>query len=413
MEGRITINELENGIVCVHKEVGSTKVAHCAIMFDIGSRDENANEVGLAHLWEHMAFKGTKKRSAYQVLTYLDALGGELNAFTTKEKICFHASVLDVHFEKAVDVLADISFFSTFPEKELEKEKKVVLEEISMYYDSPDDAIQDDFEQLIFPEHPMGNNILGTAESVPKFNSAHFSQFIDRNLDTGKVVFSSIGNISAEKALAIARKKLTSVPKKENGLHRPPVNGLHVKHDKVVKSIQQAHCIWGGRALSLHDPDKYKLMLLNNILGGPASNSLLYLSLREKYGFVYSVESNYHAFTDTGVFQIYFATEAKQVGKCMELVAKQLLYLDEVLMKKNKLETYKQQIKGQLAMSEENNLAFMLMMARSLLDLGRIEEIEAVFSEIDKTTAEQLIALRKQYLTPEQMASLTFLPSND
>lgn len=410
MEGDITINELENGIWCIHKEVKSTKVAHCAIMFDIGSRDELDTEVGLAHLWEHMAFKGTKKRSAYQVLTYLDALGGELNAFTTKEKICFHASVLDEHFEKAVDVLADISFFSTFPERELEKEKKVVIEEISMYHDSPDDAIQDDFENMVFPNHPMGNNILGTVESIPTFTSSHFTQFIARNLNTSRVVFSSTGNMSAAKALAIAKKKLSHVEKQTGQAVRPPVNGLHIGHHKIFKPIQQAHCIWGGRALSVHNPDKYKLMLLNNILGGPASNSLLYLSLREKFGFVYSVESNYHAFTDTGVFQVYFATEQKQVNRCRDLVAKEMLRLDEVVVKKSKLDAYKQQIKGQLAMSEENNQAFMLMMARSLLDLGRIEEIEAVFADIDATTAEELVALRQQYLHPDQMASLTFVP---
>lgn len=394
----------------MHREVRSTKVVHCAIMFDIGSRDEKSGEIGLAHLWEHMAFKGTKKRSAYQILTYLDALGGELNAFTTKEKLCFHASILDEHFEKAVDVLADISFNSTFPEKELEKEKKVVLEEISMYYDSPDDAIQDDFESLVFPNHPMGNNILGTNESIPTFTSAHFAQFLDRNLNTHRVVFSSVGNITAEKAFRIAEKKLAAVKEKNSVIVRPPVNGLQVRHDKVQKSIHQAHCIWGGRALSVHNADKYKLMLLNNILGGPASNSLLYLSLREKFGFVYSVESNYHAFTDTGVFQVYFATDLKQVNRCRDLVAKEMQRLDDIVAKKSRLDAYKQQIKGQLAMSEENNQAYMLMMARSWLDLGRIEEIEAVFAEIDATSTDQLIDIRRQYLHVDHLSSLTFVP---
>lgn len=411
MEGRISINELENGILCIHKQVSSTKVVHCAVMFDIGSRDELADEVGLAHLWEHMAFKGTQKRSAYKVLTYLDALGGELNAFTTKEKICFHASILDEHFEKAVDILADISFYSVFPEKELEKEKKVVLEEISMYQDSPDDSIQDDFDSIVFAHHPMGNNILGTTESIPSFEQHHFHRFIQRNMDTSKVVFSSIGNIPPAKAWAIARKRMSDVKKKSGLPMRPSVNGLQVVHQKVDKPIQQAHCIWGGRALTLHDPDKYKLMLLNNILGGPASNSLLYLSLREKYGFVYSVESNYHAFTDTGVLQIYFGTELKQLERCKGLVAKELVRLDEVVANKVKLQAFKQQIKGQLAMSEENNQAFMLMMARSVLDLGRVEEIETVFGDIDATTAEQLIALRQKFLNPDQLASLTFIPT--
>jgi predicted Zn-dependent peptidase len=411
MEEEIATGEFDNGILWAHKQVSGTKVVHCALMFDIGSRDELADEVGLAHMWEHMTFKGTQKRSAYQVLTQLDSLGGELNAFTTKEKICFHASVLDVHFEKAVDLLTDIAFSSVFPEKELDKEKKVVLEEINMYHDTPDDAIQDDFEALIFPNHSMGKNILGTVESVNSFERKHFQQFISRNLDTTRVVFSCVGNVSLAKAQAVVRKRLAHVSRLTSQNKRIKVNALDVEHLRVLKPIQQAHCILGGRALDVHDKDKYKLMLLNNILGGPASNSLMNLSLREKYGFVYSVESNYHAFTDTGVFQVYFATEAKQVSKCLDLVAKDMKKLDEVLTKKSKLDTYKQQIKGQLAMGEENNQAFMLMMARSLLDIGRIEEIETVFDEVDKASAESLIALRQTYLNPDRMSSLTFVPA--
>jgi predicted Zn-dependent peptidase len=380
-------------------------------MFDIGSRDEKPDEVGLAHLWEHMAFKGTQKRSAYQVLTCLDVLGGELNAFTTKEKICFHASILEDHFDKALDLVADIAFYSIFPEKELEKEKKVVLEEISMYYDSPDDAIQDDFETLLFAEHPMGNNILGTIDSVPSFGRQHFQAFIDHNMATERTAFVSTGSMDPKIALRKIKKRLEAIPRKNSKLDRLHVNGFQPKHVKVEKPIQQAHCMIGGRALSVHTSDKYRLMLLNNILGGPASNALLNLSLREKYGFVYSVESNYHAFTDTGAFQIYFATEKKQVGRCFDLATKEMLKLDEVLMKKAKLEAYKQQIKGQLAMSEENNQSYMLMIARSLLDLGKIEEIETVFAEIDSTTADELIALRRQHMEPSLMASLTFLPA--
>jgi len=410
MNTQININQLENGIRHIHRFVAGTKIIHCAIMFDIGSRDENENEIGLAHLWEHMAFKGTKKRSAYQVLTYLDSLGGELNAFTTKEKICFHASILDVHFEKAVDVLTDIAFHSTFPEKELQKEKKVVLEEISMYLDSPDDAIQDDFDTYLFPNHPMGNNILGTVESVNSFTQQHFFDFIERNLSTSRVVFSSIGSIDTDIATRLVQKKLDAISSINKPLLRKSILDFKPKHFKLNKPIQQAHCMMGKHALSVHHSDKYRLMLLNNILGGPASNSLLYLSLREKHGYVYSVESNYNAFTDIGAVQIYFATEKKQVDKCIASIQIEMLKLDEIVTKKAKLEAYKQQIKGQLAMSEENNLGYMLMMARSLLDMGKVEDIENVFQDIDTTTSEQLIALRQKYFDYDSRVSLTFLP---
>ena len=405
-------NTLDNSIRHIHRQVQGTKIVHCAIMFDIGSRDERDNEMGLAHLWEHMAFKGTKKRSAYQVLTYLDALGGELNAFTTKEKICFHASILDVHFEKAVDVLVDIAFNSIFPEKELEKEKKVVLEEINMYLDSPDDAIQDEFDAYLFPNHAMGNNILGSIESVKSFNQQHFFDFITNNMSTDKVVFASIGNIDTTKAFALVGKRLQEIPAKTQTIKRLKIETPLPKTHIIKKPIQQAHLIMGNQALSVHHPDKYRLMLLNNIIGGPASNSLLYLSLREKHGYVYSVESSYNAFTDAGALQIYFATEKKQVEKCVGLILKELQKVDEIVTKNQKLDAYKQQIKGQLAMSEENNQGYMLMMARSLLDLNKIENIEDVFEDVEATSAEQLIELRQKYFDPASMVSLTFLPDH-
>ncbi len=409
-EVQVSIKKHENGIRHIHRHVNGTKIVHCAIMFDIGSRDEADNEVGLAHMWEHMAFKGTAKRSAYQVLTCLDSLGGELNAFTTKEKICFHASVLDIHFEKAADILVDIAFHSVFPDKELEKEKKVVLEEISMYLDSPDDAIQDEFDAYLFPNHPMGNNILGTIESVNSFTQQHFQDFIARNMSTERVVFASIGNVPSNKAQQIVKKKLNTVSHKFSDFSRNPIGTILAKPYTITKTIQQAHCMLGNQALSVHHSDKYKLMLLNNILGGPASNSLLYLSLREKHGYVYSVESNYNAFTDIGAVQVYFATEKKQVEKCLALVRKEMQRLDEMVTKGTKLEAYKQQIKGQLAMSEENNQGYMLMMARSLLDMGKVENIESVFEEVDATTSEELIDLRQKYFNPDSMISLTFLP---
>jgi predicted Zn-dependent peptidase len=411
MDNQITIKEYPNGIRHIHRKVQNTKIVHCAIMFDIGGRDEKENETGLAHMWEHMAFKGTTKRTAYQILSYLDALGGELNAFTTKEKICFHASVLDVHFHKASDLLVDISFHSTFPEKELEKEKKVILEEISMYLDSADDAIQDDFEGLIFPNHPMGKNLLGTAETILSFSPQHFFDFINLKMATNRIVFASVGTMDATKAMEVVRKKLQAIPKKEIPLHRSAVLAPKPARNTVEKPIQQAHFMIGNHAPSIHHRDKYSLMLLNNILGGPASNSILYLALREKYGYVYSLESNYNAFTDTGVVQIYFATEKRQIEKCLSVIEKEMRKVDNLLTKKAKLEAYKEQIKGQLAMSEENNQAYALMMARSLLDLGQVEDIETIFREVDQTTAEKLIDLRRLYFDLEKMTSLSFVPN--
>src|SRR6478735_110553 len=193
------IYTLKNGIRVVHREVNHTKIAHCGFVLDVGSRDEEIDQQGLAHFWEHMAFKGTKKRKAYHIINRLEISGGELNAYTTKEKICFYASILDKHYEKAIELLTDITFFSTFPSKEIEKEKSVILEEMSMYADAPEDAIHDDFESLIFKNHPLGYNILGTNDTVSLFTKHDFLKFISENVDTEKLIFSSVGNIPFSK----------------------------------------------------------------------------------------------------------------------------------------------------------------------------------------------------------------------
>jgi len=197
---------LPNGIRVVHKQVTHTKIAHCGFVLDIGSRDEKPHQQGIAHFWEHMAFKGTRKRKAFHILNRLDAVGGELNAYTTKEKICFYASVLDAYFENALELLYDITFESIFPEKQIEREKNVILEEMAMYYDTPEDAIQDDFEDLVFSGHSLGRNILGTSQSVKSFQRNDFTAFIAENLDTERLIFASVGPMPFKKVKKLAEK---------------------------------------------------------------------------------------------------------------------------------------------------------------------------------------------------------------
>ena len=205
--------ELPNGIRVVHKEVANTKIVHCGFILDIGSRDESESQLGIAHFWEHMAFKGTRKRKAFHILNRLDSVGGELNAYTTKEKICFYASVLDKHIQNAFEILQDITFDSIFPEKQIEKERGVILEEMSLYRDSPEDAIQDEFDHVIFGDHPLGQNILGTPKSVRSFSRQDFQQFLQQNMNTEEVVFSCVGNIPFKKVKRLAEKFFGQVPK--------------------------------------------------------------------------------------------------------------------------------------------------------------------------------------------------------
>ncbi len=202
----------DNGIRVIHKEVQHTSIAHCGFILDIGSRNEKPHQQGLAHFWEHMVFKGTQRRKAFHILNRLEAVGGELNAYTTKEKICFYASLLDHHYEKAVELLTDITFNSVFPEKQIEIEKGVILEEMAMYQDAPEDAIQDEFDSLVFKNHALGYNILGTSSSVAGFRKADFEQFIRENLNTERIIFSSVGNLPFKKVLRLAEKYMQAFP---------------------------------------------------------------------------------------------------------------------------------------------------------------------------------------------------------
>lgn len=404
------IHTLPNGIRVVHKQVNHTQIAHCGFMLDVGSRDEEPHQLGIAHFWEHMAFKGTKKRKAFHILNRLESVGGELNAYTTKEKICFHASVLDKHFEMAFELLKDITFDSTFPEKQIEKERSVILEEMSMYYDSPEDAIQDDFDAILFDNHPLGVNILGTADSVNSFKREHFQQFIAENLNTERIIFSSVGNLPFRKVVQLAEKYLSDIPAHTARKARIAFEGYKPQKQQVIRPITQAHCALGRTSYPLSDARRLPFFMLINLLGGPGMNSRLNLALREKHGFVYSVEANYTPYMDTGFMAVYFATEKKQLNKSIALVMKEMKQLKEVPLGRTQLHSVKEQLMGQLAMSEESNVNFMLMMAKSILDLERIDDIDEIFTSVRKVTAKEIQELANEMFEESQMSMLTFIP---
>lgn len=402
--------ELENGIRVIHRQMPNTKIAHVGIMLDIGSRDEFPHEQGIAHFWEHMAFKGTSKRKAYHILNRLESLGGELNAYTTKEKICFYASLLDNHLEKAVELLADITFNATFPESQIEKERMVILEEMSMYKDTPDDAIQDDFDEVVFQNHALGKNILGTEESVKSFHKTHFVDFIRRNLNTERIIISSVGSYPTKKLIKMVEKYIAPQPHKNHTPKRSYFEAFNPIQKNVSKPISQSHVAMGTTSFGIKDPKRIPFFLLVNILGGPGMNSRLNLSLREKYGFVYGIDANYSAYLETGLFGIYFATDPRNLDKSLRIIHRELKLLKTKLLGQLQLHQAKQQLKGQLAMSEENNSAVMLMMAKSMLDLNKVPDLNDLFDQIEKVDAKQLMDLANESFDFDQMSRLTFQP---
>ena len=402
--------ELPNGIRIIHRQVTDSRIAHVGIMLDIGSRDELENEQGLAHFWEHMVFKGTKKRKAFHIINRLESLGGELNAYTTKEKICFYSAVLDNHLEKSVELLSDITFNSIFPDRQIDRERQVILEEMAMYRDAPEDAIQDEFDEQIFPGHALGRNILGTTETISSFQKADFDQFLERNLNTERIVLSSVGSYCAKKFIRLAEKYLSDIPSKTNSPVRRSVHGYSPSKLQKLKPISQAHFALGKPAFSFRHPEKIPFFFLVNLLGGGGMNSKLNFILREKHGLVYGVDAVFSPYQDTGQFAVFFATEQKHLKKAQRLLIKEIELLKTKPLGSLQLQKAKQQIQGQMAMGEENKNAHMLMMAKNQLDHDRIPDINELFREIDAITSSQIQNLANETLEVFLMSSLTYLP---
>jgi predicted Zn-dependent peptidase len=406
------IHTFPNGIRVIHKQISNSKISHCGFILDLGSRDEKPHQLGMAHFWEHLAFKGTEKRKAYHILSRLDAVGGDLNAYTTKEKVCFHASVLDEHFEKSLDLLTDITFHSVFPEKEIQKEKSVILEEMSMYLDDPADAIIDHFDEMVYEAHPLGMNILGTIESVNSFDRQNFVAFVEEHQNTEKIIFASVSALPFQKVLRLAEKYLKHLPAKSAQYSRQKFEAFKKQEFTTKKPITQAHAIIGTESYALHNEKRLPFGLLVNLLGGGGMNSRLNMILRERHGLVYGVEANYQPFIDTGIFTVYFATDKSNLNRCNALVMKELEKLRNEPLGTLQLHRAKQQIMGQLAMAEESNLSLMLMLGKSMLDLEKIETLKEIFEQIEAVSASQLMEIANEMFAEDRLSKLTYLPEN-
>lgn len=402
---------LSNGIRIVHNRITTSKIVHCGLMLNIGSRDENPENQGIAHFWEHMAFKGTRKRKAYHIINRLDALGGELNAFTDKERILFYASLRDNFFEKAVDLLSDITFDSIFPENQIERERNVILEEMAMYMDDPEDSLQDEFDKVIFGNHPLGMNILGTQKTVRSFRKKDFRKFISEHLDTSNIIFSSVGNIPMDQVVQLAEKYMGHVPRVSSSKKRKAFKGFKPREVILRRDVKQSRCALGRPAFSVKDDKRSAFFMLVNILGGNGMNSRLNWALREKHGYVYSIGANYYPFSDTGLFMVSFGTEPSQLNKSLKLIFKELVSLKEKRLGIKQMNAAKEQLLGQLAMAEENNMNFMIMMARNLLDHKRVLSFDEIYSRVSDTESSTLVDLANEVFDLDSFSVLRMEPN--
>jgi len=399
---------LPNGLKIIHKPDQSA-VTYCGMVINTGSRDEVEEEQGMAHFIEHMLFKGTEKRRSGHIINRLEHVGGELNAYTSKEETVVYAIVLKEYFERAIELVADIVLHSTFPQKEIEKEVVIIVDEIQSYKDSPSELIYDDFEELLFANHPIGHNILGKSELLEKYSTADAVRFVRKQYRPEEMVFFVLGDLDFKQLVRWAGKYFATEQNEYKHSERLSPTSYRPVKKEVNKNTHQVHFMVGNRAYDLYHPDRIGMYLLNNILGGPGMNSLLNLSLREKHGLVYNVESSYQPFTDTGMWSVYFGCDSENAARCEQLVYAELQKLREQPLSENTLKKYKLQLMGQMAISTEQKENFALSLGKSFLRYGKIDDLETVKQRIEAVTAEKLQEIANEIFNPGQLSVLKYL----
>ena len=380
---------LTNGIRGIHRQVRSG-VTHCAMVVNAGSRDEERGEYGIAHFVEHALFKGTVRRKAHQVNCRLENLGGELNAYTTKEDTTLHATVMRRDLSRAVELIGDVIFNSTFPERELAKEREVIADEINSYKDSPSERIYDDFEDMIFRGSELGHNILGSKATIARITTENMRSFVDRTYTTDQMVFSSIGNFSAATAQSVAERYIGCVEPTKRAFERVAPAPYEAFDQRLSRHTHQAHGIIGTRGYSIRDERRLPLALALNILGGPSANSLLNILLREKHGLSYNVEATYTPYSDTGIVGIYFSSDHDNATQCVELIEREVYRLCREHITPRRLAIAKRQFVAQMAIAMEANEGYMLGAGKSYLLYKDIDTLEEAYKKVMAITATQI-----------------------
>lgn len=398
---------LSNGIRIVHKYTDSN-IAHCGLIINTGSRDELEDETGIAHFIEHCIFKGTSKRKSYHIINRIDSVGGDLNAYTTKEETFVYASFLKEYYPRTLELFADIVFNSLFPEKEINKEKDVVIEEISSYKDSPSELIFDEFEQQVFKNHSLGNMILGSAKDIKRYKSKNLINFVKRVYNTNEMVICSVGKIDFKSLVKFCEKFFGKFEPNSRTFKRQIFNNYTPESITKNKKTFQSHCLLGNIAYPLSDDRKTALSFLTNLLGGPAMNSRLSIALREKNGLSYNIEASYTPYSDTGLFCIYFGTDNSTYNKAVNTVINELNKLKNNKLGINQLNSFKKQYKGQIELSFDSNQNEMLSIGKSYLVYNKVDNIRDICKKIDNLNSEQILEVANEILDDRKLSFLTY-----
>ena len=408
---------LDNGLRIIHLPSDS-KVVYCGYQINAGTRDEELGEEGLAHFCEHVTFKGTERRKAWHILNCLESVGGDLNAYTNKEGTVYYAAILKEHIARAVDLLSDIVFHSTYPQQEIDKEVEVICDEIESYNDSPAELIYDEFENILFKGNSLGHNILGTAEQVRQLTTEDALRFTRKLYRPDNAVFFAYGDIDFKKLVTLLKRSVGSeelrVKNEEfNSREEERMKGEESNSPKgqtivMEKHTHQAHVMIGTQAYDVHDDRRMPLYLLNNILGGPGMNAKLNLALREHNGLVYTVESTMVAYGDTGTWSIYFGCDEHDVKRCLRLVRKELDRFMEKPLSDAQLRAAKKQIKGQIGVACDNRENFALDFGKSFLHYGWEKNVDRLYEQVDAITAQQMQAVAQELFDEHRLTTLIF-----
>lgn len=400
---------LPNGLRVVHAP-HSGRVSYCGFIVNAGTRDEKSDEYGLAHLVEHTIFKGTAHRRAYHIRNRMESVGGELNAFTSKEETVIYSIFPALYQERAMELLGDLVANASFPDKEFDKEREVVVEEIEMYRDTPSELIYDEFENRLFAGHALGHNILGTPQELEHITPCQARSFLSRYYQPRNMVFFSLGSMPFERVVRCAERHFASLVDKPDSRERVAPVDIAPFYERISCDTHQAHIVWGRRTYDLYHSLRLPMLLMNNILGGPSLNSLLNVALREQRGYVYTVESAVTNYTDTGIFSIYFGTDVRHVEKCMQRVRRVLEDLREDYLTPARLAAAKQQYLGQLLVAEDNNEGLSLAIGKGYLRHGSILTPEEQTHRIEAISIDSMRQVAEEMLDTDTWSLLTFEP---
>ena len=399
--------KLDNGLRIVHVHGGGA-VAYCGVAVNVGSRDDAPGHLGMAHFVEHTVFKGTTHRNAWHIINRMEAVGGELNAYTTKEGTVVYSVMPKDYLERATELIADLVTNSVFPERQLEREREVVLDEADSYRDTPSEAVYDDWEDMFFAGSELGHNILGVERDLLTITSADCQAYLRQHYTPENMVLFVYGDVKPDKVLRMAHRYFSSMPAGD-GCRKTrvkPAGG-----DPFSKSIDihshQCHTVIGASLFDMYDDRRYAMALLNNMLGGPGMNSLLNVQLRERRGMVYAVESNVSLLTDCGVMQVYFGCDANHVDACKRIIANEINRLADTPLTERRLDAVKRQYAGQLLVASNSGEAIALSAAKSMLYAGRVIPETETLEKINAVTAEQM-QQAAQMLMPDRWSALTF-----